>query len=79
MCVPLGDAIATGMPAEPLLDEVYHSNMTKMVVIEQTGKGTNGNDFQPPIIHPSRGMFPLNEFGLFDMRSNVLGVERKLV
>ena len=48
MVVLLGDAVASGMPAEPLLDEVHRSNMTKLAANEQTGKGTKGKAFQAP-------------------------------
>lgn len=50
MTVLLGDAVAAGMPAEPLLDEVHRSNMTKLTAHEQTGKGTKGDGFQRPEI-----------------------------
>ncbi len=46
MYLLLGDAIATGLPAEPLLDEVHRSNMTKAAANERTGKGTKTGDFQ---------------------------------
>ncbi|TWU38691.1 Phosphoribosyl-ATP pyrophosphohydrolase [Novipirellula aureliae] len=58
--VLLGDAVATGMPAERLLDEVHRSNMTKLAVNEQTGKGTKSECYQRPEIeqvlnHVDRG------------------------
>lgn len=37
--VLIGDAVATGLPAEPLLDEVHRSNLRKAVANWQTGKG----------------------------------------
>ncbi|MDA8745246.1 hypothetical protein N9N28_11480 [Rubripirellula amarantea] len=48
MTVLLGDAVATGMPAEPLLDEVHRSNMTKVAANAQTGKGTKSETYNPP-------------------------------
>jgi len=48
MTVLLGDALATGMPAEPLLDEVHRSNMTKVAANAQTGKGTKSETYSPP-------------------------------
>ena len=48
MTVLLGDAVATGMPAEPVLDEVHRSNMTKVDANEKTGKGTKGEAYSPP-------------------------------
>lgn len=50
MTVLLGDAVATGMPAEPLLDEVHRSNMTKVAVNAKTGKGTKSESYQAPDI-----------------------------
>lgn len=50
MTVLLGDAVATGMPAEPLLDEVHRSNMTKVVASAQTGKATKSKNYQVPKI-----------------------------
>lgn len=48
MTVLLGDAVATGMPAEPLLDEVHRSNMTKTAANDKTGKGTKSGGFDSP-------------------------------
>lgn len=48
MTVLLGDAVATGMPAEPLLDEVHRSNMTKVAANAKTGKGTKSKTYSPP-------------------------------
>lgn len=48
MTVLLGDAVATGMPAEPLLDEVHRSNMTKVAANAKTGKGTKSETYSPP-------------------------------
>lgn len=48
MYLLLGDAVASGMPAEPLLDEVHRSNMTKVTANEQTGKGTKAGTYRPP-------------------------------
>lgn len=48
MTVLLGDAVATGMPAEPLLDEVHRSNMTKVAANTKTGKGTKNETYSPP-------------------------------
>ncbi|WP_417735656.1 hypothetical protein [Rosistilla oblonga] len=48
--VLLGDAVATGMPAQPLLDEVHRSNMTKVAANERTGKGVKRDGYQPPDI-----------------------------
>lgn len=48
MYLLLGDAIATGLPAEPLLDEVHRSNMTKAAANKHSGKGTKPETFQPP-------------------------------
>jgi predicted HAD superfamily Cof-like phosphohydrolase len=50
MYVLLGDAVATGMPAEPLLDEVHRSNMTKATANASTGKGTKADAFESPAI-----------------------------
>jgi predicted HAD superfamily Cof-like phosphohydrolase len=50
MYLLLGDAVASGMPAEPLLDEVHRSNMTKVAANEQTGKGTKASGYQSPNI-----------------------------
>ncbi|TWU06526.1 pyrophosphohydrolase domain-containing protein [Stieleria varia] len=50
MYLLFGDAVATGLPAEPLLDEVHRSNMTKAAASERTGKGTKTSDFQSPNI-----------------------------
>ncbi|TWU10512.1 Phosphoribosyl-ATP pyrophosphohydrolase [Allorhodopirellula heiligendammensis] len=51
MTVLLGDAVATGMPVEPLLDEVHRSNMTKLAADEQTGKGAKREGYERPNIH----------------------------
>lgn len=48
MTVLLGDAVATGVPAEPLLDEVHRSNMTKTAANDKTGKGTKSGLFKSP-------------------------------
>lgn len=48
MYLLLGDAVATGLPAEPLLDEVHRSNMTKAAANERTGKGTKSETYERP-------------------------------
>ena len=50
MYLLLGDAVATGLPAEPLLDEVHRSNMTKRKANESTGKGTKSETFETPCL-----------------------------
>lgn len=50
MYLLLGDAVATGLPAESLQDEVHLSNMTKAAANERTGKGTKTSEFQSPDI-----------------------------
>lgn len=48
MYLLLGDAVVTGLPVEPILDEVHRSNMTKVAADEQTGKGAKPDSFEPP-------------------------------
>lgn len=48
MYLLLGDAVATGMPAEPLLNEVHRSNMSKLATSDHTGKGIKPATFSPP-------------------------------
>ena len=48
MTILLGDAVASGMPTRPLLNEVHRSNMTKVAANERTGKGTKGETFSSP-------------------------------
>jgi predicted HAD superfamily Cof-like phosphohydrolase len=49
--VLLGDAVAAGLPAERILDEVHRSNMTKAVgASTATGKGKKDAAFVPPDI-----------------------------
>jgi predicted HAD superfamily Cof-like phosphohydrolase len=46
--VLLGDAVAAGLPAERILDEVHRSNMTKAVrASTATGKGKKAAAFVP--------------------------------
>ena len=49
--VLFGDAVATGLPATELFQEVHRSNMTKSGT-GQTGKGIKGDEYQPPNIGP---------------------------
>lgn len=46
--VLMGDAVATGMPAEDIFDEVHRSNLTKATANRATGKGIKGDDFKSP-------------------------------
>lgn len=48
MYLLLGDAVATGLPTEPLLDEVHRSNMTKTSANNKTGKGIKSDVFDSP-------------------------------
>lgn len=49
--VLFGDAVASGLPASQLFQEVHRSNMSKSAV-GQTGKGIKGKSYQPPNIGP---------------------------
>lgn len=49
--VLFGDAVASGLPALQLFQEVHRSNMSKSAV-GRTGKGVKGACYQPPIIGP---------------------------
>ena len=49
--VLFGDAVATGLPATELFNEVHRSNMTKSRA-GRTGKGIKGDEYQPPSIGP---------------------------
>lgn len=49
--VLFGDAVATGLPATELFNEVHRSNMTKSGA-GRTGKGIKGDEYQPPNIGP---------------------------
>ena len=47
--VLLGDAVATGLPANAIFEEVHRSNMTKTVAkVGNLGKGTKAVAFRPP-------------------------------
>jgi len=46
----LGDAVATGLPADELLEEVHASNMTKSADELRTGKAIKGAEYRPPDI-----------------------------
>ena len=48
--VLFGDAVATGLPAASLFDEVHRSNMTKEPDQLRTGKAIKGSAYQPPRI-----------------------------
>ncbi|TWU38674.1 Phosphoribosyl-ATP pyrophosphohydrolase [Novipirellula aureliae] len=48
--VLLGDAVATGLPASELFDEVHRSNMTKRATSADSGKGTKSDSFEAPNI-----------------------------
>lgn len=50
MYVLLGDAVATGMPVDPLIDEVHRSNMTKLAANRQSGKGEKASQYSAPNI-----------------------------
>jgi len=46
--VLLGDAVAAGLPAAALFDEVHRSNMTKEPDPQRTGKAIKGPAYEPP-------------------------------
>lgn len=46
--VLFGDAVASGLPAEQLFDEVHRSNMTKQLDSAGTGKAIKGESYEPP-------------------------------
>ncbi len=46
--VLLGDAVATSMPVEQILDEVHRSNMTKHRCDDSSGKGIKSEEFESP-------------------------------
>lgn len=46
--VLLGDAVATGLPAGEIFDEVHRSNMTKKQLNLTSGKGVKKEDFIRP-------------------------------
>lgn len=48
--VLFGDAIAAGLPAVALFEEVHRSNMTKEPDPWRTGKAVKGVEYQPPDI-----------------------------
>lgn len=48
--VLFSDAVAAGLPAEALFDEVHRSNMTKEPSPFGDGKAIKGASFEPPIL-----------------------------
>lgn len=46
--VLIGDAVAAGLPADAIFDEVHRSNMTKFGANANSGKGTKSDGFQRP-------------------------------
>lgn len=46
--VLLGDAVATGLNVESILDDVHRSNMGKVAINPQSGKAIKGDRYQPP-------------------------------
>jgi predicted HAD superfamily Cof-like phosphohydrolase len=46
--VLFGDAVAAGLPAAALFDEVHRSNMTKQPDPQRTGKAIKGPGYEPP-------------------------------
>jgi len=46
--VLLGDAVASGLPLQPIFDEVHRSNMTKIAGIKPEGKGMKSESFEQP-------------------------------
>lgn len=48
MYILLGDAVATGLPAERILSAVHQSNMTKSNADERTGKGVKSSRYENP-------------------------------
>ena len=48
--VLLGDAVATGLPAEALFAEIHDSNMTKIGPADWPGKAIKGENYRPPDI-----------------------------
>ncbi len=48
MYLLLGDAVATGLPANELIDEVHSSNMTKSADALRSGKAVKGAAYRPP-------------------------------
>jgi len=46
--VLLGDAVAAGLPADAIFDEVHRSNMTKFGANTVSGKGIKSDGFQRP-------------------------------
>ena len=61
MYVLLGDAVAAGLPAERILDEVHRSNMTKAAgASTATGKGKKDAGFVQPDMERALGERPSN-------------------
>ena len=50
--VLFGDAIASGIPAEAIFNEVHRSNMTKSAPSDLHGKGLKSPHFERPLIEP---------------------------
>jgi predicted HAD superfamily Cof-like phosphohydrolase len=48
--VLLGDAVAAGLPAVELFEEVHKSNMTKQAAKQASGKGIKGTTYEKPDI-----------------------------
>lgn len=49
-----GDAVATGLPAEEVFDEVHRSNMTKSAANPSTGKAVKTDGYVSPAIELAR-------------------------
>ena len=53
----LGDAVAAGLPAREIFDEVHRSNMTKVrMPADSLGKAQKENSFVKPILAPLLGI-----------------------
>src|SRR5262249_34956868 len=50
MYVLLGDAVAAGLPADDLIEEVHAANMTKSPDQDRAGKAIKGAGYRPPEI-----------------------------
>lgn len=50
MYVLLGDAVATGLPAQQIFEEIHRSNLTKASADKQTQKGTKPEAFSAPAL-----------------------------
>ncbi len=50
--VLFGDAIASGIPAEAIFNEVHRSNMTKSAPSDLHGKGFKNPHFERPLLEP---------------------------